>query len=82
MAKKLISDQLRDAIKRCGKTRYRISKETGIDEAQLSKFFNDAGTSLSLSSIDMVCGCIGVELVFKADSMKPKRSTKKPQRRK
>lgn len=37
-AKKL-TDQLRQAIDESGLTRYRISKETGISEATLSKFY-------------------------------------------
>ncbi len=78
MAKKLISDQLRDAIARCGKTRYRIHKETGIAESQLSRFVNDAGVSLSLNTIDKLCEFIGAELVLKTEHAKRKRSTKKP----
>jgi DNA-binding Xre family transcriptional regulator len=78
MAKKLISDQLREAIERCGKTRYRIHKETGIAESQLSRFVNDAGVSLSLKNIDKLCECIGAELVLKAEHAERKRSTKKP----
>lgn len=37
-AKKL-TDQLRQAIDESGLTRYRISQETGISEATLSKFY-------------------------------------------
>jgi hypothetical protein len=80
MAKKRISDQLREAIARCGKTRYRIHKETGIAESQLSRFVNDAGVSLSLRNIDKLCECIGAELVLKTEPAGPKRSTKKPKR--
>jgi len=31
-------DQIRQAVKDSGKTRYRISKETGINQATLSRF--------------------------------------------
>lgn len=65
MAKKLISDQLRDAIERSGKTRYRISLETGITQSQLSRFVNDPAVSLSLANIDKLCECIGAELVLR-----------------
>ena len=78
MARKLISDQLRDAIERCGKTRYRISMESGVSQAQLSRFFNDPNVHLSLANIDKLCECIGAELVLRAEHVKPKRSTKKP----
>ena len=80
MAKKLISEQLREAIDRSGKTRYRIYMETGIAQSQLSRFVNDPSVSLSLANIDKLCECIGAELVLKAEHVKPKRSTKKPKR--
>jgi hypothetical protein len=78
MAKKLVSEQLREAIERSGKTRYRIHKETGIAESQLSRFVNDPSVSLSLKNIDKLCECIGTELVLKAEHAERKRSTKKP----
>ena len=37
---KLITDQLRRAIDDSGLTRYQISKEAGIDESALAKFYN------------------------------------------
>lgn len=79
MAKKRISDQLREAIERSGKTRYRISVETGITQSQLSRFVNDPAVSLSLANIDKLCEYLGAELVLKAEHAKRKRSTKKPQ---
>jgi transcriptional regulator with XRE-family HTH domain len=63
MGRKTISDQLREAIKTCGKTRYQISQESGIDEAALSKFMNEK-VGLSLPTIDKLCECIGAELVI------------------
>lgn len=81
MAKKLISDQLRKAIAQCGKTRYRISLETGITQSQLSRFVNDPAVSLSLANIDKLCECIGAELVLRAEHTTTKRSTKKPKRK-
>jgi uncharacterized protein YerC len=73
---KSISDQLRAAVLLCGKSRYRISQETGIDEGVLSRFINtEAG--LSMASIDKLCECIGAELVLTAERVKPKRNTKK-----
>lgn len=35
---KRLSEQLREAIVRASVTRYEISKETGVDQAALSKF--------------------------------------------
>jgi transcriptional regulator with XRE-family HTH domain len=34
------ADQLRSEIESCGKTRYRISKETGVSQETLSRFMN------------------------------------------
>ena len=36
-----ILQQIRDAIESSEKSRYRISKETGIDQGQLSKLMSD-----------------------------------------
>jgi len=36
---KKLTDQVRQAIDDSGITRYRIAKDTGIDEATLSKFY-------------------------------------------
>jgi transcriptional regulator with XRE-family HTH domain len=80
MATKLISEQLRQAVERSGKTRYRISMETGITQSQLSRFVNDPNVNLSLANIDKLCECIGAELVLNAEHVKPTRSTKKPKR--
>jgi hypothetical protein len=33
-----LSDQIRHAVENCGRTRYAISKATGISEATLSRF--------------------------------------------
>ncbi len=77
MATKLLSEQLREAIKRCGKTRYQISKETGIEQAVLSRFVHrQAG--MSWDSIDKLCECIGARLMLDAPTTKQtKRKAKK-----
>jgi DNA-binding Xre family transcriptional regulator len=62
--KSLFSDRLRRAVSTCGKTRYRISIETGISESILSRFVNK-GAGLSLANVDKLCECIGAELVLK-----------------
>jgi transcriptional regulator with XRE-family HTH domain len=61
MAGKTFSEQLRQAVLSCGKSRYRISKETGITEAQLSRFVN-GHANLALSTIDKLTECIGARL--------------------
>ena len=58
---KRISDQLREAVIKSGKTRYRISKETGILQSTLSRFVRGE-CGLGLDAIDSLCECIGVRL--------------------
>ena len=44
------SDQIRDALRNAGETRYSISKATRITQGQLSKFLR--GTWLNQSTMD------------------------------
>ena len=48
-----LSDQIRQAVERCGVTRYRISKNTGIGEPALSKFMSGVG-GLSIERLDIL----------------------------
>lgn len=54
---KLISEQLRQAIDVSGLTRYRIAKETGINEAALSKFYLGQ-RGLSMKALDKLGECL------------------------
>lgn len=65
------SDQLRHAIERSDKTRYRISQETGVSEAVLSRFMNRK-VGLSMETVDLICECLGLRLVAEGE-----RKTKK-----
>jgi DNA-binding phage protein len=56
------SDQLRQAIERSNKTRYRISQETGVSEAVLSRFVHQK-VGLSMETVDLICECLGLRLV-------------------
>jgi DNA transposition AAA+ family ATPase len=38
-----LTEQVRQAIETCGKTRYQISKDTGIDQATLCRFMGGKG---------------------------------------
>jgi hypothetical protein len=60
MAKKRpdkLTAQLRKAIDDSGLTRYRISKETGISEATLSKFYLGQ-RGLSMDALDAIGECL------------------------
>jgi hypothetical protein len=78
MAAKPISDQLRRAIRQCGKSRYQISMETGIPQATLSRFVHGQA-GMGWNSIDKLCQCIGVRLTWERPPTK--RNNGKPPRR-
>jgi hypothetical protein len=54
------SDQLRRAIRECGRSRYALSCETGVDQSTLSRFMS--GGSLSLKVIDKLMEVLGLEV--------------------
>jgi cyanate lyase len=66
MAKKRpakLTDQLRKAIDDSGLTRYRISQETGISEATLSKFYLGQ-RGLSMEALDALGECLQLSIVL------------------
>lgn len=52
---------LKAAIKESGLTRYRIAKDTGIDQAALMRFVRGE-TSLRLDKADVLAAYLGLEL--------------------
>jgi len=56
------SDEVRTAIESCGMSRYRISRETGIDAAILCRFVHGQ-VGLSMASLDKLAPCIGLHVV-------------------
>ena len=56
-----ISESLRAAITKCGKTRYQISMDTGINESTLSRFMT--GGSLNTKNADILADYLGFDLV-------------------
>ncbi len=78
MKRKPLSEQLREAILNADISRYRISKQTGLTEAGLSRFVNHVA-GLSLDSIDKIGECLGLAIVVrpkKPDTKKAKRKSK------
>jgi transcriptional regulator with XRE-family HTH domain len=57
-----ISDQLHNAIQKSGLTRYEISKQSGVDQAALSRFVNGK-QSLTLDKVDKLADVLGLKLV-------------------
>ncbi len=55
-----------EAIKKSGKSRYQIAKETGIDNAVLCRIVTGSGTgSCSTKTADKLCKYLGLELMPK-----------------
>lgn len=69
--RKPLSEQLKDAILNAEKSRYRISQETGITQAGLSRFVNGVA-GLSLESIDLIGECLDLEIVTRKPAPKRK----------
>jgi transcriptional regulator with XRE-family HTH domain len=59
-----VLDAIRQAIDRSGRTRYRIARDTGLDESNLSKLMRgEAG--LSIESLTKLAEYLGLELVVR-----------------
>ena len=57
-----LSDQIRAAVDESGITRYRLSKDTGIDQGALSRFHH--GTAgLSLSALDRLGEYLNLKVI-------------------
>ena len=57
-------DEIRKAMKASGKTRYRLSKETGIDQSHLFKLWNgEAG--LSVENLERLAEALGLEIIIR-----------------
>ncbi len=58
--KRKLSDRIRKLIDGCGMTRYRIWRETGIDQATLSRFM--AGGGLSMDNLDKLAEFLNLDI--------------------
>lgn len=56
-----LTNQLRAAIDQSGLTRYRISKETGISEPSLSKFYLGQ-RGLSMDALNALAECLQITI--------------------
>lgn len=65
-----VLEQIRKAIRAGKKTRYRIAKETGIPESQLSRLMSGE-KGLSIGSLERLADCLGLEI-----AIRPKRRRK------
>jgi len=67
-----LTDQLRRAVQDCGKTQYRVAKETGIDKTALFRFLTGE-RGVSCKKMNILGEYLGLRIV--AD--KPKSKTTK-----
>lgn len=71
-----LSDQLRQHLKSSGLTMYAIAKETGIDQASLSKFrLNERG--LSWDAVDKLGELLALKIVASKKTKPAKRTKEK-----
>jgi DNA-directed RNA polymerase specialized sigma54-like protein len=59
----MIVETIRKHIEACGKSRYRISQDTGVDEATLCRIV--AGKTCSIETADILLKYFRLELVSK-----------------
>jgi plasmid maintenance system antidote protein VapI len=60
--RRTIADQLKEAIRRSGKTPYQLSQESGVSQAVLSRFLG--GTrDITLGTADKLCETLGLDLL-------------------
>lgn len=67
--RKTFCDELREAIEAAEISRYRISEETGIDNATLSRFMHGKG-GLSVDGLDKIAAVLGLHV--SVETKKPK----------
>ncbi len=61
MAKQMkLSDQVRKALRGCGRSMYSICQATGIDKATVSRFVH--GKGVTLATLDLLANALDLEL--------------------
>ena len=60
-----IFDAIRKAVDASDKTRYRLWKETGIDQAQLARFVSGR-EGLSMDNLECLADALGLEIVIRS----------------
>jgi len=67
-----LSDQVRSAIDNCGKSRYRISKETGISQPTLCRFMSGE-RGLTTTALDTLADFLDLNITVGGKPYDPKR---------
>jgi hypothetical protein len=58
------TEQLQDAIRDCGRSRYALSRETGIGQDHLCRFLNGS-KRLLMETIDVLFDALDLEIVVR-----------------
>ncbi|MFA5300692.1 MAG: helix-turn-helix transcriptional regulator [Lutibacter sp.] len=67
----MIIEIIAKTIRKSGKTRYQISKDTGIDESVLCKIVNkNKNPSCGIKTADRLCKYLGLVLMLKKSKEK------------
>ena len=61
--KSQVAEQIRQAIAESGKSRYRVSLESGVDQGQLSRFM--AGQNMGLPGLEAIARVLSLEIVVR-----------------
>ena len=69
---KPILDQIRKVIEASDVSRYRIAKDVGIDQGQMSRLMNGQA-SLSLEALERLCDYLDLEIVIQPKSRQSKK---------
>ena len=59
-----LSGQIRQAIDDSGQTRYRIARESGVDESALAKFYN-GHRAITTATLDRLGEYLGLEIIVR-----------------
>ena len=60
-----VVEQIRKAIEMSGKTRYRIAKESGVAQSQLSRLMSGE-RGLSVETVERLAECLGLEIEIRS----------------
>ena len=70
----MMGNRLREVLQREGVTRYRLCKDLGIDQGEMSRFFHGK-QNISLPMLERIAGYLGYDLVL-VKRQRPKKGGK------
>lgn len=68
-----ILDEIRKAINASDKTRYRLWKETGITQSQLSRLMSDEA-GVSVDNLELLAEALGLEIIIRPAKAKARKA--------